>query len=124
MHAPRERDNSRGNSRGLGTSGSEAADGGLLVREIREHSVQIRHAQDFARARTEIHSQQFSTIFPCGEKTADQLPDAGAVEVRNIAKIQEHAATPFLEQVRQQFVDGFSFNEREPPSYIHHCNWT
>lgn len=102
----------------------KTAKGGLLVREIREHSVEIRHPQDFTRARAEIEGPQLGAVFSRGEKTAHQLADSRAVEVGDIVKIQEHASAPFLEEILQQVVDGLPFDQREASSYIHNRNFT
>jgi hypothetical protein len=102
----------------------ETADGGLLVGEVREHRVEIRHPQDFARAGTQIHGPQFGAIFPRGVEPAYQLADAGAIEVRDVVKIQEHTPASFLEQILQQIVDRFAFNQGKAPSNIHYRNFT
>jgi hypothetical protein len=69
----------------------------LLVGKIREHGVQVRHMQDFAGARIQIHGVQLGVVFTGRVESANQLANPGAIEIRDIAKIQQNPAVTVLE---------------------------
>jgi hypothetical protein len=47
------------------------------------------------------------------------LPDARAVEVRYVAKIQQDALSTVSKKIAQQFVHGLAFDQRESAAHVH-----
>jgi hypothetical protein len=74
----------------------ELSQGRLLVGKIREDRVEIGHVQDLAGARIQIHGVQFGIVFAGGVEPADELPDAGTIEVCDVAKIQQNPTPSVL----------------------------
>lgn len=101
-------------------SACKTAECGLLVGKVRENSVEIRQPQDLSRAWTEVHRAEFGTILPRGIKAPNKLANTGAIEVRDITEIQNHAQAAFTKQVEQQFMNCLAFDHREAPSDIDH----
>jgi hypothetical protein len=62
---------------------------------------------------------QFGVTLASGIESTHQLANAGAVQVGHIAKIQKNAAAAIFEQVGQQFVNGFAFDQGKATPYIH-----
>lgn len=118
MQSPR-RPRNGGDSLGMkgrqaASSRRKAAEGGLFVGEIGEDGMQVRKTQDFLCAGAEVHSPEFRLVLARREETADQLPDAGTIEVGNVAKIQQHPLLAILKKVKKKIVDSFAFDERKP----------
>ena len=86
----------------------------MLVGKIGKDGMQVRETQDFLCAGTEVHSPQFRLVLASREEAADQLPDAGAVEIGNVPKIQQHALFAVLKKVHQKIVHRFALDERKP----------
>jgi hypothetical protein len=47
------------------------------------------------------------------------LPDPGAVEVRNVAQIQEDPLSAVSKKISQQFVNRLAFNQRKASTDVH-----
>jgi hypothetical protein len=91
----------------------------LLVREVRKDGVKVGEAQDFLSSIAQIDGSQVCIILPRGKDGSNQLPDAGAIEVRYVAKIQQDALSTVSKEIAEQFVHGLTFDQRESAAHVH-----
>jgi hypothetical protein len=91
----------------------------LLVGEIRKHGVKVGKPQDFLSPTTQVDGSQIRIILPRGKDGPNQLPDAGAIEVRYVAKIQQDAFSTVSKEIAEQLVHGFAFDQRESAAHVH-----
>jgi hypothetical protein len=73
--------------------------------------VKVGKSQDFLSTSAQINGPQVSIIFPRREHGPNQLPNAGAIEIRHVAKIQQDALPPISKQIPKKFVDRFAFDQ-------------
>ncbi len=81
--------------------------------------MKVGEAQDFLSAIAQIDGSQVRIILPRGKHGPNQLPDAGAIEVRDVAKIQQDALSTVSKEIAEQFVHGLAFDQREPAADVH-----
>jgi hypothetical protein len=93
--------------------GLKAAEGFLLVREVRKDGVQVGKSQDFLSASAQIDGPQVRIIFSRRENGPNQLPNSRAIEIRHVAKIQQDALPPVSKKIHEKFVDRLAFNQRK-----------
>jgi hypothetical protein len=84
--------------------------------------VKVSKPEDFLGAIAEIDGSQIRIILPRGEHGPNQLPDAGAIEVRYVAKIQQDALSPVSKEIAKQFVHGLAFDQCESSAHVHNRN--
>lgn len=80
--------------------------------------MQVGETQDFLGARGESHCSQFRLVLASREEAANQLPDAGTVEVGDIPEVQEHALLAVLKKVDEKIVDRLAFDKRKPATDV------
>jgi len=90
----------------------------LFVGKIGKDGMKVGETKDFLRAGAEVNSPQFRLMLASGEEAADQLPDAGTIEVGNVSKIQQHVLFAVLKKVKEKIVDCFALDERKPASDV------
>ncbi len=81
--------------------------------------MEVGQSQNFLSAIAQIDGSQVRIIFPRGKHGPNQLPDAGAIEVRYVAKIQQDALSAIAKEIAKQFVHGLAFDQRESPAHVH-----
>src|SRR6266404_2993962 len=81
--------------------------------------MQIGKPQNFLSASVQIHGAQICIVFARGKNRANQLPDPRAVEVRNVAQIQEDPLSAVSKKIPQQFVNRLAFNQRKASADVH-----
>jgi hypothetical protein len=81
--------------------------------------VKVGEAEDFLSPIAQINGAQVRIILPRGKDGPNQLPDAGAIEVSYVAKIQQDALSTVSKEIAKQFVHGLAFDQRESPAYVH-----
>ena len=81
--------------------------------------MKVGEPQDFLSAIAEIDGSQVRIIFPRGKHGPNQLPDAGAIQIRNVAKIQQDALSAIAKEIAKQFVHRLAFDQRESPADVH-----
>jgi hypothetical protein len=84
--------------------------------------VEVREPQYFLSARAQIDRSQFRVILPRRKNRPDQLPDSGAIEIRNIAQVQQNAFSPVPEKIAQQLMHGLTFNQCESSADVDNRN--
>jgi hypothetical protein len=62
---------------------------------------------------------QLGVIFPRAIQPPNELADARAIQIRDVAKIEQNAPPAVLEQIDQQGMNGFAFDHREATADIH-----
>ncbi len=80
--------------------------------------MQVRHVQNFPGAGIQVDGVEFRTVFSSRVQTANQLANPGTVQISYIPKIQKNPATAILEQIHQQSVNGFAFDQCETATNI------
>lgn len=80
--------------------------------------MQIGEAQNLFDAFAEIHGKELRAVFASRKKRADELADAGAIEVSDVTKIQQNFRFPILKKVHEEPVNGFSLNQRKSSANI------
>jgi hypothetical protein len=81
--------------------------------------VQIGKPQNFLGASVQIHGAQICIVFARGKNGANQLPDPRAVEIRNVAQIQEDPLSTVSKKIPQQFVNSLALNQRKASADVH-----
>jgi hypothetical protein len=81
--------------------------------------VKVGEPQDFLSASAQIDGSQVCIIFPRGKHGPNQLPNAGAIEVRYVAKIQQDALSTVSKEIAEQLMHGLAFDQRESPAHVH-----
>jgi hypothetical protein len=80
--------------------------------------MKIRKPQDFLSTGAQIDRSKLSVILPGGKDGPDQLPDSGAIEIRNIAQVQKYAFPSVSEKIAQQFMHGLSFYHCKSSAHV------
>ena len=81
--------------------------------------MKVGEPEDFLSTIAQIDGPQVRIIFPRGKHGSNQLPDARAIEVRYVAKIQQHALSAVSKEIAEQFVHGLAFDQRESSAHVH-----
>src|SRR5579862_3652566 len=78
---------------------AEGCDGaGLVVLNVKD-GVQLGDLQQIVDLLGQVQQLQLAALVADGGKRADQLTDAGAVDVADVAQVQQNLLLPFAQQV-------------------------
>src|SRR5579862_318264 len=102
---------------------AERLDGrGLVVLHV-EDGVELRDLQQIVHFLGELQQLKFATLVLGGGIGADQLTNAGAVNVINIREIQNNLFMALAEQVAHRVAkDNAAFAQGDAPAAIHNCD--
>ena len=77
----------------------KGANGGRFVVLHVKNGIQLRDLQQIVNLFGEVQQFQFAALVTDGGEGADQLADAGAVDIANIPQVQQNLLLSFAEQV-------------------------
>jgi putative oxidoreductase len=82
--------------------------------------VQIRQPEGLARLGIQLYRPQLSAILLRRVQAPHELPDPRAVEIRDMAKVEQELLASLSVQIEKQIMDRLALNERESSSHVNH----